>query len=202
MRLSDFQKPSGNISTTESLVAMDRNATASGRQVDWRGTRIRSTEGAKESDPFRQAAQSVAKDSGRSHSPSRRRALLEALDEMTEEEPEEAADEDFRRLNDAVEDFARIAQRSDAEDSGARSYAKDSDDAIFHLYLRPEQSCNDAICDLQDNLYCHQRDPSAMSYWRGLYFHLSAQKTGTTVGDVSRATLVPLLRRLHENRLN
>jgi len=53
MRLSDFQKPIGNISTEASLTALGRNSAAARGVVDWRGMKIGSTQGAIESDPLR-----------------------------------------------------------------------------------------------------------------------------------------------------
>jgi hypothetical protein len=92
MRLSDFQLPTENISTPESLALLDRNSTRAGKVVNWRGMRIGMTQGARASDPLRQIGTDA---NGAAHlklerllykdgscSASRRKVLHDALDEM------------------------------------------------------------------------------------------------------------------------
>jgi hypothetical protein len=104
MRLSDFQTPCENISTVESLLALDHNSTAAGKVVDWRGMKIGSTQGARETNPFnvlrqfardakgidgagkRQLHRSLDRimDRDKSYSSSKRKRMHAAMDDLIE----------------------------------------------------------------------------------------------------------------------
>jgi hypothetical protein len=128
MRLSDFQRATENISTEASLIALDRNATAAGRVVNWRTMKIGETQGARESNPFRPLRQvlmdATGIDSDRMHrildrvmdsseSPSHRKYLHNALDALIAGAEEREPDEEESDEDDDEEEEAEMA--SDAE---------------------------------------------------------------------------------------
>jgi hypothetical protein len=237
MKLKDFTLPTENISTPESLMSLDRNSTAAGKFVNWRHSKIGMTEGARESNPFRQ----IAIDSGNSaqhlrlerlmhkdgtYSASRRKILHDALDEMIarvqsgsgsdsdegdpgdDEEDIQAADSAVHRgFQSAVRNFRDVVRQSAARIpaparlSAGRSYVQDADSVVVSRYLHPDQTCYDAIKTVTERLYSRQKNPSCQGFWAGLVHYLEDQPPNSCVSDCNQATLAPLIRKLHENRL-
>jgi hypothetical protein len=113
-----------------------------------------------------------------------------------------------RQFQSAVRNFVNVVRRSVARIpaaasrvSSGRSYAQDADAVVVARYLRPDQPCFDAIKTVNERLYSQQKDSSCQGYWSGLIHYLQDMPPNACVADCNQATLAPLIRYLHENRL-
>jgi hypothetical protein len=132
-----------NISTTTSLAALDRNATAC-RQTDWRAMEIGMSAGAKEHDPFREL-RSFVKDSGAAKSDRLHTKLDLLLAERGDFTPASRS-----KLHTALDQM--IARAAAHDDEEQEPYEDDPDDGEAEIVSNDHdlRRLNSAIADFGD----------------------------------------------------